>query len=163
VTSTDTQAMPQDRPRDQATPAATPPPVAMRIAEIDCSSAGARGKGMTTRAPEGSTCTEAAEAVIVGMPDGTAVVIHDTAPDMTARKKQIESDTTSKFKSYATDTPETVVYEVVAANGKTGYNFVTTKKVGDKVITCEGQKGASYTRAQAEQLVMTCQAIEKKP
>ncbi len=149
------------RPAASAEPAAEAP-VAVHVAEVDCTPAGARGKGITVKAPEGATCKEVAEALVIATPEGGELVIHETAADMAARKKAIESDTNNKLKRYTTDTPETIVYEIVTPSGTNGYNFVSTKKVGDKIVTCEGKKEASYTREQVEQLVMACRSLEKK-
>jgi hypothetical protein len=150
----------QERPRPAEKAA---DPGAIELTALDCSSAGPRGTGITARAPAGSTCKEVGETLVIATPQGVELVVHDLAgEDMPGRRQTIQTDESRPFKRFTVDTPESLVYETLSPSGQITYDFISQKKVGDRTVTCEGRRDATYTREQAEQLAVACQSIEKK-
>jgi hypothetical protein len=153
-----------------SSPSATTPGM-VRMTEIECTPAGT-GKSatpMTLTAPEGATCTETASGLMVRAGDSFHMVIREHATkkgekgastaDLSARKKEIEGDTSRRFGRYVTEQPDLLVWEADDGSGKTVYHFVAMKQVGDRVIMCEDEAGRSYTREQAENMSQACQSI----
>ena len=136
--------------------------VVTRVTEVQCTQASPARRDWATTAPQGAVCRETADAVLIAAGDEFQLVIREAGPDMATRKKAIESDASRKLRRYTMDTPEVIIYELDTGTGKADYNFYATRKVGDLQVTCEGQKGRSYTQPQVEAMLKACQSLTRK-
>jgi hypothetical protein len=116
---------------------------------------------LTMPAPAGATAKDDFGDVDVNSGDGFQVVVHSSAKDIAAAKKDIKENTLNKLKQFITETDDTLVYESTVA-GQSEFHFVLNVKVGDKTYGIEDNKGPRYTQEQVEAMVKSAKALAAK-
>ncbi len=128
--------------------------------KVDLSKANA-DFALTMPAPSGATVKDDFGDVDVNAGDGFQVVVHSSAKDIKAAKKDITDNTMNKLKKFITDTDDTLVYESEVA-GQSEFHFVCNVKVGEKTYGIEDNKGPRYTNDQIDTMVKDAKDLKAK-
>lgn len=116
------------------------------------------GMDATLSAPEGAKIAEEFGAFTVKAGDAFQLEIHTGTAKMDARKKEIESNTVQKLKTFHTDSETELLYETEVM-GKTEFHFVTNMEVDGAQYHCEDTKGKAYARADIDAMVAACKSL----
>lgn len=150
------------RPGGAAEPGLPDSPWVPRLTPMDLSG---QGFALTLKVPEGSEVHSQFGAVQISHGPRFSFELTPQAADLGARRKDIENDGIQHLRRYATDSADTLVYEVASATGGIGsteYHFVTNVAAGGKLYRCEDTKSASYTLAEVQSMLDACRSIAGK-
>jgi hypothetical protein len=125
------------------------------------------GQGFAVRlsVPEGAEVHSQFGVVKISHGPRFSIELTPKPVDLAARRKDIENDSLQHLRRYATDSADTLVYEVASAAGGIGtteHHFVTNVAAGGAVYGCEDTKGASYTQAEVQAMLDACKSLAGK-
>lgn len=116
---------------------------------------------LTLKAPAGAEAKLDIGDVSVKKGDNFQLHISTTKSDIAALKKEITANTMNKLKQFHTETDDVLLYETEVF-GNAEFHFVANIKVGEKVYSCEDEKGPRFTKEDAEAMLKAAKSLAAK-
>jgi hypothetical protein len=124
-----------------------------------------RYQGLKVKAPAGSKASDNDGMALTVSYGEVAYELRYEFDDENAvakGKTAAGEDKLDKLVKFHVDTPEAILWETASElGGPNNFHFVATVKLGDKNLLCKNSGWGSFTRAQAEALLKSCQSATK--